>query len=150
MFFEKYKIILAFIVVLAVSFLVYTFMINGADQASQRGGGTGLVASPALGVVGGGENVIGAEIIRALNQIDALTLDRGIFNDPVYASLIDWSREIPPEPVGKDNPFAAIGVSSRFTFDNQLDFNNATTSDSGDSPDERRLPSGLGTSGSTR
>jgi hypothetical protein len=53
--------------------------------------------------------VLGKDILRAINQIQTLNLDKSIFQDPVLNSLIDNSQEISPLPVGRDNPFEPIG-----------------------------------------
>lgn len=72
--------------------------------------------------------IVGNEIITALNQIESLQLSREIFEDPVYRSLIDRSEPIPEEPIGKMNPFAPIGATSiRTTTTNS---NSATSSTS--------------------
>jgi Na+/melibiose symporter-like transporter len=64
-------------------------------------------------------DVLGADIIRAINQISSLELRRDVFNDPIFKTLVDRSEEIKPEPVGRQNPFAPIGAVS--------DASNATT-----------------------
>jgi hypothetical protein len=90
------------------------------------------------------DQVLNQEIVLAINQMKSLTLDASIFNDPVFKSLIDHSRPISPEPIGRSNPFAPIGVdfsagvrssTSTATTTNQnlnlntnLNTNNATTS----------------------
>lgn len=57
--------------------------------------------------------VVGNEIISALNQIQTLNLNNDIFSDPVFRSLVDRSSPIPGEPVGKSNPFSSIGSEVR-------------------------------------
>ncbi len=54
-------------------------------------------------------DVLGAEIIKAINQISTLTLDRSVFDDPIFKTLIDRSEVLQPEPIGRANPFAPIG-----------------------------------------
>lgn len=52
--------------------------------------------------------IVGQEIITALNQIETLKLSRDIFENPVFLRLRDKSQPIPPEAVGKPNPFDPI------------------------------------------
>jgi hypothetical protein len=119
MFFQKYKTIIAFAVVFIIGFIVYTYFLGnkGSDE------GDGLVSDP-LVKARTGENVVGAEIKSALNQISALTLDRTIFQDPVYRTLIDRSVEITLQPgvVGKADPFAPINSSARFVVGDDFEF----------------------------
>lgn len=49
------------------------------------------------------------EILRALEGLHTVTLDSTVFEDPVFNSLSDFGVVIPPEPVGRRNPFAPAG-----------------------------------------
>jgi len=53
--------------------------------------------------------VLGEDIIRALNEIDALVLDASILDDQIIKSLTDHSHPIKEEPFGKNNPFSQFG-----------------------------------------
>lgn len=102
-FFTKYKKIISAIVITIILFFAYSFFFAGDSN------GDGLISSSKTKRTAA--DIVGAEIIQALNQIERLQLDRAIFSDPVYKSLVDRSQPIPPEPVGKDNPFGPIGAS---------------------------------------
>lgn len=52
--------------------------------------------------------VLGDEITAAINQINSLKLDRSVLDDPIVLNLIDHSKPIIPEPIGRNNPFAPI------------------------------------------
>jgi len=56
--------------------------------------------------------VLGDEITSAISQINSLKLDRTVLDDPIVKKLIDHSKPILPEPVGRKNPFAPIGENS--------------------------------------
>ena len=56
--------------------------------------------------------VLGADIIKAINQIDSLNLNREVFSHPVLDQLIDRSEELVPQDNGRSNPFAPIGSSN--------------------------------------
>lgn len=117
----KYKKWIIGAVVLIILFIVYSVFFN--NSSSNNSGSDALLSSntsqrPA--------EIVGNEIITALNQIEALILDRSLFADPVYRSLKDRSQIIPPEPVGKANPFDPIG--GRLTTRRQGEFDNFSTS----------------------
>ena len=93
---KRYKKWIIGIGLFIVGFILYGMFFT--DTTSERGGG--LVTSTVNngtqngGVSQGGDNVISAQIISALNQIESLRLDRSIFDDAVYRSLRDRSREL--------------------------------------------------------
>lgn len=52
--------------------------------------------------------LIGAQVLTLLNQIRTLNIDSTVFKDKAYQSLVDYSVTIPPQNVGRTNPFAPI------------------------------------------
>lgn len=103
MFFQKYKKIILVILVLGISFVIYSAYFGGTPEGEEL-----LVSSNSNTSVQ--TQIVGNEIVAALNQIQTLKLNRDIFEDPVFRSLVDRNIPIPVEPVGKTNPFAAIGA----------------------------------------
>jgi hypothetical protein len=101
--FAKYKKIIIIIAIAIVGFFIYSFFFGTPKDDS-------LLSS--VSNTPSGADVIGSEIIQALNQIETLELDRAIFEDPVYRSLVDRSQPIPAEPLGRENPFAPITIIS--------------------------------------
>jgi hypothetical protein len=101
MIFQKYKnwIIIGGILILV--FIVYSMFFTKKDENDVLK--TSVAKTSA--------EIVGSEILNALNQIESLELDRSIFSSPIYQSLKDRSQAIPPEPVGKTNPFDPIGYS---------------------------------------
>lgn len=57
-------------------------------------------------------NAASSRIMNLLNQISMLEIDKSIFSNAVYMSLVDYSVEIPSVPVGRQNPFAPIPGAS--------------------------------------
>lgn len=114
--FTKYKKIIIVVLISVLAFFVYSFFFGGSKDDS-------LLKS--VSNTQSGADVIGSEIIQALNQIEALQLDRSIFEDPVYRSLVDHSQPIPKEPVGRENPFSPITI--RVTDDTIVNIPKATT-----------------------
>jgi len=52
------------------------------------------------------------EILQLLYDVQKIDLDSSIFQDPAFAVLRDFGREIIQEPKGRDNPFSDIQESS--------------------------------------
>lgn len=101
MFFRKYKTAIIVISIALVGLVVYSFMTGAPKDESS------LIVTPAQNEAA----LLGNEIITALNQVNTLRLSQDIFSNPVYQTLRDRSQEIPPEPVGKRNPFDPISGS---------------------------------------
>lgn len=53
-------------------------------------------------------NNVGAEVLALLNQVKLIKIDSTIFESPVYKTLVDYTVEVPPQPVGRPNPFAPV------------------------------------------
>ncbi len=54
----------------------------------------------------------GGDLLSLLLELRSLTLTGNILSDPTFATLQDFTISIPPEPVGRRNPFAPIGAVS--------------------------------------
>lgn len=53
------------------------------------------------------------DLLMTLQSIHTIKLDNAIFSNPAFISLSDFGVTIPPEAVGRRNPFAPLqGVSS--------------------------------------
>lgn len=62
---------------------------------------------------GGDGQVVGARVLRLLNEIDSLSIDSEFFSDKSYQTLVDRSVIVPSLPVGRSNPFSPVpGVSN--------------------------------------
>ncbi len=72
--------------------------------------GAGVVSQGLLNPVGAqpatGEDLEYARLIRVIGTIK--TIDRSIFSDPVYLSLVNFRVTIPTPTPGRRNPFAPI------------------------------------------
>ncbi len=93
------KLILPFIVIVG-AFVLYSIFIKEDPSTSLLTKETATSG-----------DVLGADIIKAINQIKALTLSRDIFDDPSFKTLVDRSEVLKPEPVGRVNPFAPVSGS---------------------------------------
>jgi len=54
---------------------------------------------------------VGAYVLGLLSQISSLQINTALFQSPVYQSLTDFTVQVPPEPIGKANPFQTGGVT---------------------------------------
>lgn len=51
---------------------------------------------------------ISQDLLAALQNLHTITLDNSIFSDQVFTSLTDFGVTIPPENVGRRNPFIPL------------------------------------------
>ena len=85
-----------------VLFVAYTIFVKKDPQSTSLLGRQGNVNSG---------NILGADIIKAINEINSLELDRSVFDDPIFQTLVDRGQELTPKPTGRSNPFAPIGAT---------------------------------------
>lgn len=57
------------------------------------------------------ENV-GRDLLATLLQLKSLDLDETLFQNPIFQSLRDFGVPIPPQPLGRPNPFAPLGSTT--------------------------------------
>ena len=55
--------------------------------------------------------ILSRELLSALASVNDLKLDPTFFNDTAFASLIDYSKDLRDDPLGRDNPFLPVGAS---------------------------------------
>jgi len=96
--FQKYKNILIGVVVIAVLGWGYNAFFAGKS-------GEALLSSGQLAQTGANN-----ELVSTLLELQSLTLDERLFASPIFQEFVDFSRPILAEPVGRENPFAPIGV----------------------------------------
>ena len=82
----------------------YFYSLNGVQVSPD----SSLTATPFGGTLGGNASV-GSDVLSLLSQIRGLNIDTSFFQNAMYTSLIDFSVVIPPENVGKLNPFIPLG-----------------------------------------
>ena len=97
---SKLKKIIIGVVVVGIIFVVYTIFFKADPEAE---------SFIAVNQKGDGSQILGQEIIKAINQIKSLDLETSVFDDPVLKNLRDQSEEIIPEQPGRNNPFAPLG-----------------------------------------
>jgi hypothetical protein len=100
----KLKKIILLILLAIVLFVVYAVFIkkdptNTSDGNLITGGG----------VLSEDARALGNQISQALLRLEQIKLDRNIFTNNIYVTLVDRSEPIIDEPIGRPNPFAPIG-----------------------------------------
>ena len=98
--FDIIKKIIILILILGGAFVLYSAFIKNPDSTDLL-----QVQNVSSG------DVLGSDIIKAINQINSLQLDRGVFDDPIFKTLIDRSEVLTPQPKGRENPFAPFGTT---------------------------------------
>jgi hypothetical protein len=97
----KYQNFIMVGVVVVAAFIGYSYFFTGKEEpVLEKQAVTGI------------KNPVDQELIALLLQLRGIKLDDGIFSDPVFLSLQDFSQELVPEPVGRVNPFSAYGAGS--------------------------------------
>ncbi len=102
MTFIKQNVLLTIVTVGVIGgLLYYTLGMNNSSSSSTLLISTGdSSSSPAS-----------QKLLTSLTSLSTITLDSSIFTDPVFVSLTNFGVVIPPENVGRHNPFASFGNS---------------------------------------
>jgi hypothetical protein len=100
---NKKTIIIGLVIVVALAGGWYFY-----SSGSSGSGTSQLVAS------GGTANAaqVGSNVLNILNNVSSIHIDTSLFSMPAYQSLVDYSITVPPQGVGRANPFAPVGGAS--------------------------------------
>lgn len=82
------------VVVFAIAILIYNYFFKPSVSAVESG-----VAA---------QN-IGNDVVELSEGLGKVKFDQTLFSQSAYRSLVDWSPALTNQPVGRSNPFAAIG-----------------------------------------
>jgi hypothetical protein len=52
---------------------------------------------------------IGNDLIKMRAELQAVALSQEVFSSPGFLLLVDFSTDIPSQPIGRPNPFNIIG-----------------------------------------
>jgi hypothetical protein len=100
----KFKKIIVMILGTVLLFIVYAVFIKKDPVNTELiNTGEGLSSDARL---------LGNQISQALLRIEQIKLDKSIFTNAIYQTLVDRSEPITEEPIGRANPFAPIGEIS--------------------------------------
>lgn len=90
------------IVIAAILIGGWYFYENGTSSSA---GSANLTASSPSG----SSPIVGADVLSILQSVSSIKIDTSFFSSPVYQSLVDYSIQVPPQPVGRPDPFAPVG-----------------------------------------
>jgi hypothetical protein len=93
---KKNSVILGGIVIVFVGIVVYLNFFSGTPAGELLA--STEQASPAS-----------QDILVILSNLHTIKLDNSIFSDPTFLSLTNFGVELPPENVGRRNPFLPLG-----------------------------------------
>jgi len=99
------------IAVICVATLVAGYFLYG-----QVGGGSSSSASlTSTAADQSGSGQAGSSLVVALQRLKSVTLDASIFSNNTFQSLTDFGVVIPPQQLGRPNPFSPIATTSNLT-----------------------------------
>lgn len=94
-----------------VAVLLLVFAAGGSEPGVSEGPVSPyLSVAPAPPAGGPSSAALGEDLLTALALLKTISLDTSVFTDPVFLSLSDWGKAIPPQPAGRRNPFAPLGA----------------------------------------
>src|SRR3989344_7038068 len=90
------------IVIVAITLVVSVFIFFGGSKSDIRSDlTTSSTNIPST-------EVLSQELLLALSSLKDLELDNNFFKDRVFLSLIDYSKDLKDELLGRDNPFLPV------------------------------------------
>ncbi len=63
-----------------------------------------------LATTGDTQSPVSQDLLVTLSNLHTIKLDSSIFSDPIFQSLTSFGVELPPENVGRRNPFLPVGT----------------------------------------
>lgn len=94
---KRYQNILIALVLVVAAFIAYSVFFTGDDSRT-------LITED----VDPTQAAVEQELIALLLELRSIRLDLSIFDDAEFQSLTDFSQELVPEPVGRENPFSPL------------------------------------------
>lgn len=99
MFKENKKIFITVLVVL-LAFIIYAFFFKKPPEVGVLQTDGSLTSS----------QIPGRDLIIILRRLESINLDGSVFESAAFKSLTDFSLPLVKEPIGRDNPFAPVGI----------------------------------------
>lgn len=94
-FLKDNKLYISLVVVAVLGWWLYMTYFSGPGTSNT------LLETPQV-------SPLSQDVLTTLSNLTVIRLDPGIFSDPVFTSLTDYGVQIPPENVGRRNPFAPL------------------------------------------
>ena len=99
---KKYKYILGFTLIMLLGFILYSVFFAGSGEPA---GDALVTTNPAQSEV----EAATVDLLALLLSLKTLDIDVSLFSDDRFRSLTDFSVELIPQQVGRQNPFLPIG-----------------------------------------
>ena len=100
-FYQRYKNYILGVALIVLLFGAYAVLFGGEK------GGVLTVLEPE-----GPGTAVERELLSTLLELRSLQLNEAIFSDPAFRSLRDFGQPLTPQPIGRNNPFAPLGVGA--------------------------------------
>lgn len=94
---DKLKILIPFLAVAVVAFAGYAYLTRGVVES------TSLLESENTEA-----NDVGKRLVTEITRLKLINLDGALFDNELYLGLVDFSKAVNHEPVGRPDPFAPI------------------------------------------
>src|ERR1039458_6209532 len=98
---NKNTIIIGVILVVVLAGVWYFYSKGSSSPSTSQ-----LVSTTPNGTAGAS---VGANVLTILNNVSSINIDTNFFSAPAFQSLVDYSIMVPPQAVGRNNPFAPVG-----------------------------------------
>ncbi len=114
---SKIKIIVVIVVLLVAGFFAYSyFFVKNGDLGISVGGLMKTDVSSITDV----NTPVTQTFLNQLAVIKTIDLKNDVLKDPVFAGLVDSSRDLGSETPGRPNPFAPLSTSTSLAVDNSV------------------------------
>ncbi|MBI3632521.1 MAG: hypothetical protein HY225_03670 [Candidatus Vogelbacteria bacterium] len=101
---DSKKIITILIIVAGASLVVGLFIYYGGSRSGVSGG---LQTVAPLSTAD--SNALSQDFLVALSSLNSLELNSAFFDDKIFRNLVDYSKDIKDEDLGRENPFLPVG-----------------------------------------
>lgn len=106
------KKIIIFVVVFIL--VVIVIKIVGGDK-KQTQSLTSSAVDVDTSLLGDEQSQVADEFLNTLLNLNSITLEGGIFTDPRFTTLEDYTVALTPQPMGRPNPFSPVGTTTTTT-----------------------------------
>lgn len=94
---DKFKIFIPFFALAVAVFAGYAYLTRGVVES------TGLLEAENTEA-----NAVGKKLVTEITRLKLINFDGDLFENELYLGLVDFSKAVNHEPVGRPDPFAPI------------------------------------------
>lgn len=102
------KNIIIGVVVVGVSFFIYSFFVNKSKEEDNSSITSTRSAIESNQV----ENTTGSQILKILSNLKTIKIDKNFFSEEPFVKLQDYSVNLTEEQTGRENPFISTSFES--------------------------------------